>query len=204
MTHPFAAPSPTAARPFVRLLAGAAAALALSGCAVTTAVWDRERRAAPRSLPLTTGQPLEIHFQSLSSFSQSEVDLETWRKTGLFSSVSRAAKDEPSASGVFLRVACRDSGWESEAGFFSTMMWFMTLGTFPALHQTSTEVCKLTMYESAIEIASTEAVFGYQTLGNGWGMIPAWIGKQDRYKQHALDSAGIRVNNILAAVSKKK
>ena len=60
----------------LRPIAITALAIAVTGCAVTTAVWDDNKTQAPRQLrTIAAGQPASIYVRQLDGVSRVEEDL---------------------------------------------------------------------------------------------------------------------------------
>jgi hypothetical protein len=179
-----------------------AAVALLSACSVTTSLRDTQNVAAPATVRnFSLGQPAEVYFAEFTYFHSAEADLEAWRKTGLFSSVTRAATDEPLKNGIFIRVKCTEGSTESTSGLMG-IMWLLTLGLVPAGVKTEKSYCNLAMYQNTLKIAETTANINYTSVWSSWFIIPELLRKDKQAVIYQQDTAAIRVNNLLAAASK--
>jgi hypothetical protein len=181
-------------------VAMASAALLLSACAVTTAVWDDDKVKAPQNLArVQTGLPAYVFFRELDGVSRVGDDLDAWRGTGLFRSVVQTTSFEPVKNGVFILVDC-DLNYRRDNGF--VLMSMLTLFIFPLINEEVVNSCKLSYYQDAVLLGKTTANLSYRRLENGFGLIPLWLMADKQNKTIAQDAAGIRVANLLKAVGK--
>ncbi len=113
---------------------------------VATGTWPSEwkRSLHPQNLNILRGQPLEIYFDSMSYLSQADADIEAWRSTQLFSSVTRTKLDQPSNHGYFIRVACeRQTTYPDEDGLIVFMTALLSAFIIPSLRTGGAFVSKL-------------------------------------------------------------
>lgn len=187
-----------------KLIASLCLTLVTTSCAVTTGVFETSsKRASSFNLHVNHGQPLDIYVQQFSRLSRMDAELEAWRSTKLFTEVRRTNVDLPTEQGYFLRINCEADSWENTSGFAHVVLWVFTAFTFPALAEEEQQSCKSTLYENGIQIASTETIFEYLLVGNGWGVIPLVLKTEKINAEHAQTLANHRVRKTLDAWSRR-
>lgn len=190
--------------PFVRMAISMGMMAALTGCSITTQVWDRDpKRIKPQNLNIVRGQPLQIYFQKLSYLSQKNTDIEAWRSTQLFSSVTETPRDQPSAYGYFLRVDCKHSSSRREDDDLVYMMLELLSAFIIPYSELSSKYCVQTMYENGIEIASDKVDIKYRTWSSGWVLLPQYLTRDSLYAIHAQTVANIRVRSMMSTLTEE-
>lgn len=172
----------------------------LNGCAVTLHVWDARQVQAPkRVLSVPVGQPAYVYFRQLDSVSRVSEDMQAWRDTGFFKSVTQAVSEEPVKSGVFISVDCDRTGYIDRGNGFMAML---SLFILPGIMTEISNECRMVYFQDGVQAASASANVTYKKAENGFSLIPLWLMGAKQDTTIAEEAAAIRVSNMMKALSK--
>lgn len=153
----------------------------LSGCSTLMDVTldsDSRQNIAPPSAPpkIIYGQKAYVRYMygdeyrgewAAPSEKESQINLDVWRKTGLFSSVEQAPSRKPPLNGVLIVQTCSSIGGNRYPSFLAAIPLTFSLGLIPVI--TSVKIyCEIEFHQNGKRLAKDHFAYKQKYMHGLW------------------------------------